>query len=200
MKVCTNSQDFYNYLQSKFVEVVFYDVPLAGFKNVFFLEQRNTLTCGNAYNKERFTNGKFREDCEEFVNLFRFGYDLVVLTGMTMLIGPKHEKFAPLSYRIGKALGINRQRIHTSQLKEVVCPRWIQIWSTNGTKLKSCAQYESDCTVEYGNKRRRQGFKDLSVFWTKRDKDERHKMRYVPEYALYSQLYHQLIEEVQYYD
>lgn len=193
MKVCTNNQDFYNYLQSKFVEVVFYDVPLAGFKNIFFSEQRNTLVSGNAYNEQRITSGKFREDCEDFVNLFRFGYDLIVLTGVTMLMGPKHNKYAQLSYEVGKARKIVRTRIHTSQLGEVVCPRWIQIWSTEPVTLNAVADLEYDTPIRYSDKG--QSWKDFTVFYNYADKDTRHKMRYVPEYALYSQLYHQLIEE-----
>lgn len=195
MKVCTNNNDFYNYLQSKFVEVVFYEKPLAGFKNIFFSEQRNTLISGNAYNKERILSGKFQQDCIDFVNLFETGHDLIVLTGMTMLMGPKHYKFERDSYDRGNALGIVRTRIHTSQLGEVVCPRYIQIWSTEPVQLTAVSELEYDTTIRYGGKG--QSWKDFTVFYNHTDKDTRHKMRYVPEYALYSQLYHQLIEEAE---
>lgn len=195
MKVCTNNVDFYNYLQSKFVEVVFYRKPLADFKNIFFSEQRNTLISGNAHNKARILSGDFQKDCNEFVDLFKTGYDLIVLTGVTMLMGPKHYKYARDSYDEGNSLGITRKRIHTSQLGEVVCPRYVQIWSNNETYLTAITDLEYDTPIKYGRDKR-QGWKDFEVFYKHVSKDERHKMRYVPEYALYSQLYHQIIEEV----
>lgn len=193
MKICTNNSDFYKYLQTKFCNVVFYDKPLAGYYNVFFSEQRHTLVSGNAHNKERILSGDFKRDCDEFVKLFEQGAD-IVLTGVTMLMGSKHDKYAHTSCKRGKALGITRQRIHTSELGEVVCPRYIQLWSRDNSKLNSIAVKASDNIIPYGYMGKSQSHKDLEVWSHVHDKDERHKRRYVPEYALYSQLYHQFIK------
>lgn len=196
MKVCTNNVDFYNYLQSKCIEVVFYNKPLAGVKNIFFSEQRNTLVSGNAHNKERVLSGKFQQDCNEFIDLFKTGHDLIVLTGVTMLMGPKHYRYARDSYDAGVSLGLVKTRIHTSQLGEVVCPRYVQIWSNRPIELNAVSDLVYDTPIKYANGRKGQSCKDFKAFVRGGDKDVRHKMRYVPEYALYKQLYNQLIEDV----
>ena len=67
--------------------------------------------------------------------------------------------------------------------------------SDEPVQLTAVSELEYDTTIRYGGKG--QSWKDFTVFYNHTDKDTRHKMRYVPEYALYSQLYHQLIEEAE---
>ena len=113
-----------------------------------------------------------------------------------MLMGPKHYKYARDSYDAGVSLGLVKRRIHTSQLGEVVCPRYVQIWSNRPIELNAVSDLAYDTPVKYAGGRKGQSCKDFEVFARGGDKDVRHKMRYVPEYELYAQLYHQLIEDV----
>ena len=183
--VCTNNQDFFNYLQNKGVHCIMYFRPVEGLLNIFFPETHNINVCGNRYNKERIASGEMKKEFEEMAKLLKTP-DTIVITPITMFDGKIHKEHYPES-----VLNIPRQRIHTSTLGELVYPHYVHIYGailTPTTDIEPKRDY-----VNYGIDKR-QDTLYYNAFYNKVSKEERRKKRHVPEYALYSALYRQVIK------
>lgn len=185
--VCTNSEDFYNYLQNKGVHCIMYSRPVEGLLNIFFPETHNITVCGNRYNEQRIKSGEMKKEFEEIKKLLETP-DTIVITPITMYGGKVHKKYYPES-----VLNVPRQRIHTSKLGELVYPHWVHIY---GAELKPTTDIEPkrDYVNYYPHKR--QDTLYYNAFYVNASKEERRKKRHIPEYALYSALYNQVIKEV----
>ena len=186
--ICTNSTDFFEYLQRKGVCVFLYEEPqdFGGMLNVFFPETHNITVCGNAYNKERIKSGEMKKEFQRMHDLISCK-NTIVITPITMYNGKIHKEL----YR-ESMLDVPRQRIHTSKLGELVYPHFVHIY---GAELKPITDIEPVCEqVQYGKLGKQQQDLYYNVFYKKASKEERRKKRHVPEYALYSALYNQIIK------
>lgn len=186
--ICTNSDNFFEYLQRKGVKVVLNNEPIEinGVLNIFFPCTHNITICGNRYNNERIASGEMKKELQNLKNLIECK-DTIVITPITLFNGELHKKVYPDS-----VLNVKRQRIHTSKLGELVYPHFIHIYGaelTHTTEGEPVRKY-----VEYGNNGKRQADLYYNVFYNKCTKEERRKKRFIPEYALYSQLYNQIIK------
>ena len=183
--VCTNNEDFYNYLQNKGCKAVMYHRPIDGLLNIFFPETHSITICGNAYNQQRIESGEMKREFEGLKKLVETP-NTIVITPITLFNGKLHNQIYPNSMS-----EVRRQRIHTSMLGELVYPHYIHIY---GAKLEPLPPIEiKQEYVYYGDGKRQQ---DLywNVFYNKCSKEERRKKRHIPEYALFSQLYKQVIK------
>ena len=184
--ICTNNTDFFNYLQNKGVHAIVYHRPVEGLTNIFFPETHNITICGNRYNQKRIESGEMKREFEELKKLIETP-NTIVITPITLYNGVLHAQVYPESMSTAK-----RQRIHTAQLGELVYPHFIHIY---GAKLEPTTDIEPKRKyIEYGDNKRQETLY-YNVFYNKASKEERRKKRYVPEYALFSQLYHQIIKE-----
>ena len=61
--ICTNSDNFFEYLQRKGVKVVLNNEPIEinGVLNIFFPCTHNITICGNRYNNERIASGEMKK-------------------------------------------------------------------------------------------------------------------------------------------
>ena len=182
--VNTNSEDFYNYLQNKGVKCVMYFRPIDGLLNIFFPETHNITICGNRYNQQRIESGEMKREFEELKKLIETP-NTIVITPITLYNGVLHAQLYPASMSTAK-----RQRIHTARLGELLYPHFIHVY---GARLEPTTEIELVRKyVEYGDGKRQETLY-YNTFYVKGTKDERRKKRHVPEYALYSQLYKQVI-------
>lgn len=186
--ICTNNTDFYNYLQGKGVHCIIYNKPIEGddVLNIWFPETHNITICGNRYNQERIESGDMKREFEEIKKLIEF-HNTIVITPVTLYNGVLHAQLYPESMS-----NVRRQRIHTTNLGELVYPHFIHIY---GAKLEPTTDIEPKRKyIEYGDNKRQETLY-YNVFYNKTSKEERRKKRHIPEYALFSQLYHQIIKE-----
>ncbi len=186
--ICTNSTDFFEYLQRKGVCVFLYEEPqdFGGMLNVFFPETHNITVCGNRYNKERIKSGEMKKEFQRMHDLISCK-NTIVITPITMFDGMIHKELYPES-----VLDVPRQRIHTSKLGELVYPHYVHIY---GAELKPVTDVEPMRDVVYYGIDKNCHPLDWNVFYNKCPKEERRKKRKLPEYSLYSALYNQLIKE-----
>lgn len=199
-KIITNNSDFAKYLQSKFVPVYFSDrndVDPDGLY-IIFNGCRNSSVCGNRFNQERLINGTMEKEFTENLKWFKCKH-LVMVTPITNFGGALMEREYPLMQEIYNAYVDNglvvKQNIHSSQLGELSLPRRLQIYYRGVKQLEPITnKLISAPMIRMKGKNQRK--LDLDVINTTRDKERRHKLRYYPEYALYSEIYNQIIKEM----
>lgn len=186
--VCTNSNDFYNYLQEKGVKAFLYEEPVKinGVLNIMFPCTHNITICGNRYNNKRIASGEMKKELQALHDLI-ITPNTIVVTPITLFNGRLHKEVYPES-----VLDVPRQRIHTSKLGELVYPHFIHIY---GAELEPTTDTEPVRDYVYYNQDKRQDTLYYNVFYSKCSKEERRKKRRIPEYALYSALYNQIIKE-----
>lgn len=184
--VCTNDVDFFNYLQNKGVKVVLNDTPVEinGVLNIMFPCTHNITICGNRYNNERIASGEMKKELENLKYLISCK-NTIVVTPITLFNGKLHKRVYPES-----TMNVPRQRIHTSKLGELVYPHFVHIY---GAKLTPTTDFEPLRDLIFYGDNKRQETLYFNVFWKKASKDERRKKRHIPEYALFSALYNQVI-------
>lgn len=188
--ICTNSNNLYEYLQRKGAKVVLYEKPVEinGVLNIFFPSTHNITICGNRYNATRIASGEMQKELQQLHDLI-LCKNTIVITPITLFNGRLHKIKYPESM-----LEVKRQRIHTSKLGEIVYPHMIHIY---GAELKPVTDIEPVIKyVEYGNEGKRQQDIYWNVFYNKCSKEERRKKRNLPEFALYSALYNQIVKGV----
>lgn len=185
--ICTNSVNFFNYLQNKGVKVVIYENPIEinGVLNIFFPETHNITICGNRYNNARIESGEMKKELQRLHDLIQCKHTIVI-TPVTLFNGELHNKVYPDS-----VLDVKRQRIHTSKLGELVYPHFVHIY---GAELKPTTDIEPLRDYVFYGDNKQQETLYFNVFYNKCSKEERRKKRRIPEYALYSALYNQIIK------
>ena len=188
MIICTNNIDCYNYLQSKAVDVVFYETPLRTCKNIFFPKTFDISICGNRYNTQRRLYGEMKQQFENLKMLVERD-DTIVITPMTLFSGSYHKRYFPESVS-----DVKGQKIHTKELGEIVFPHYIKIF---GARLEPITNDEPVRDYVYYGKDNKEETLYWNAFYKHAPKEERRKKRYVPEYALFSQLYKQIILPMQ---
>lgn len=184
--ICTNSVDFFNYLQNKGAKVLLYENPIEinGVLNIFFPETHNITICGNRYNNARIESGEMKKELQRLKELIQCK-DTIVITPITLFNGELHKLVYPES-----TLNVQRQRIHTSKLGEIVYPHFIHVY---GAELKPTTDVEILRDYVYYGEDKKQDTLYYNVFYTKCSKEDRRKKRHIPEYALFSALYNQII-------
>lgn len=200
MRIVTNNKDFAKYLMGKFVDVYLADRndvnPNALY--VMFNGCRNSSVCGNRFNEERLKNGTMGRDFMHNLEFFKCNH-LVLVTPVTNFGGKIMEREYPLMQELYKAYVDNKlvvkQNIHSSQLGELSLPRKLQIYYRGVKQLQPITNKIVSAPMIYMNGKNQRKL-DYDVINATRDKDKRHKMRYFPEYALYSEIYNQIIKDV----
>lgn len=200
MRIITNNKDFAKYLQSKFVEVYLADKTNVDPDTLYIMFNgcRNSSVCGNRFNRERVNNGTMERDFMHNLEFFKCNH-LVLVTPVTNFGGQIMEREYPLMQELYNAYIDNKlvvkQNIHSSQLGELSLPRRLQIYYRGVKQLQPITNKIVSAPMIY-MKGKNQRKLDYDVINATRDKEKRHKMRYFPEYALYSEIYNQIIKEV----
>lgn len=192
-KVYTNDLNFFKYCQSKFIDITYSYKPNKDGLNVFFPESHNITICGTAYMKDRIESGDFHRECQTMLEWLTVP-NTILITPITMFGGPKMREIMPYEARILNEMDITKQVINTWKLGELIQPHRVQIWSNNGTTLKPITDKEPIIDWVYYGKGKRQQAHYINVFNGNGSKETRRKQRRIAEYALYSEIYNQIIQ------
>lgn len=199
--IVTNNADFYNYLSNKGIQCTYFSkAPTTNWSNaicVIFTNTYHSLSvCGNRFNEEK--TADFISDASELLDWFDVSNQVIMISNVNKFGTPyMRDNFELLQQRYDKH-EIIKQVIHTKNIGELINPHRIQI------RYKGIKPIEFDMIDEpnvkefrYWWRTRDNGYKRQQVHYINvlnatSDTETRRKLRYIPEYTLYSQLYKKL--------
>lgn len=201
--VITNNIDFYTYCCNKGV-ICTYIPKLTNIKFddaliVVFTNNYHALSvCGNRFNDEK--KEDFEREASELLDWFDVG-DKVIMISNINKFGTQYmrDNFELLQQRYDK-FGITKQVINTKNIGSLINPHRIQLRYKNVKPIEF--NYVNTNNIKdpkyhwlvNGNvfRQKTQQVHYINVLNASSDTEERRKMRYIPEYSLYSQLYKHL--------
>lgn len=199
--VITNNIDFYTYCCNKGVICTYIPKPTnIKFDDaliVVFTNNYHALSiCGNRFNDEK--KEDFEHEASELLDWFDVGDKVIMISNVNKFGTPyMRDNFELLQQRYDK-FGITKQVINTKNIGSLINPHRMQL------RYKNVKQIEFDYVrtdniadpnhywVSTNGDVKRQQYHYLNVLVASNDTEERRKMRYIPEYSLYSQLYKHL--------
>lgn len=195
----TNNLDLYNYMRDKGILCTLMLTPINGWNTnevvIAFPTTFNMSVCGNRFNKEKLHD--YKKECEKVLQWLESSERVIVITNVCKFGTPYMKLHAPELYKRLKDLGCVKQVIHTKNIGELINPHRLQIWykGIEPIKFDEVKTHSYDPKYIWVNeqgeiKQMQQHY--LNVISKSHDKYERRKLRYLPEFTLFSQLYKQL--------
>lgn len=196
--VITNNTDFYTYCCNKGVICTYIPKPTnIKFDDaliVVFTNNYHALSvCGNRFNSQK--EEEFKHEASELLDWFDVGDHVIMISNINKFGTPYMRKnFKLLQQRYDKH-GIVKQVIHTKDIGSLINPHKIQL------RYKGVEPIEFDFVATdniidpvytWGLGLKRQQYHYINVINASHDTNTRRKLRYIPEYSLYSQLYKHL--------
>lgn len=190
--VITNNTDFYTYCCNKGVVCTYIPKP-ANIKfdyaiAVVFTNNYHALSvCGNRFNSKK--EEEFKHEASELLNWFDVSDHVIMISNINKLGTPYMAKNFKLLQQRYDEHGIVKQVIHTKDIGSLINPHKIQL------RYKGIEPIEFDFVATnnikdpkyvYGDKQIQVHY--MNVLNASDDTEERRKMRYIPEYTLFSQL------------
>lgn len=199
--IVTNNVEFYNYLTNKGVPCTYLSkVPTTNCGNalcIIFTNKYHSLSvCGNRFNDKK--TAEFISEATELLEWFDVSDKVIMISNVNKFGTPyMQDNFESLQQRYEKH-EIIKQVIHTKNIGELINPHRIQI-RYKGVKpidfdmidqpdLKECKYSWLGSNGYY----KTQQMHYINVINASSDTETRRKLRYIPEYTLYSQLYKKL--------
>lgn len=194
----TNNIDFYNYMRDKGEWMTLMLSPVNNDEiAVIFPDTHNSTVCGNRFNKEK--ENDYREECANIIDWMKCSSHVIVVTPVIKFDSEYMKEHAPEEYELLQQISYKKQVIHTKYLGSLINPHRLQIRyvgiepiefdNINTTNIKDPKYWWVD--KESGQIKKEQ-IHYINVLNSSRDKYERRKLRYIPEYSLFSQLYKKL--------
>lgn len=198
--IVTNNEDFYQYLQNRGVVCIYAPKPMTHYSNddlvvVFTNDYHSLSVCGN-----RFQNNKkheFVREANELMDWFERSDRVIMISNIIKLGTPyMRNNFELLQQRYDK-LGITKQVIHGKTIGELINPNKKQIRYKNVEPIEWDIMNTNMYDPKYIWKNKHGKIKQMqqcyiNILNATRNTDERRKMRYIPYYVVFSQLYKQL--------
>lgn len=196
--VITNNTDFYTYCCNKGVICTYIPKPTnIKFDDaliVVFTNNYHALSvCGNRFNSQK--EEEFKHEASELLDWFDVSDHVIMISNINKFGTPYMRKnFKLLQQRYDKH-GIVKQVIHTKDIGSLINPHKIQL------RYKGVEPIEFDFVATdniidpvytWGLVLKRQQYHYINVINVSHDTNTRRKLRYIPEYSLYSQLYKHL--------
>lgn len=195
----TNNIDLYNYMTNRGVWCTYFKHPpkvTAGDELVIvFPTCHNMTVCGNRFNKEKELN--YIDECHEMINWMECGNRVICITPVIKFDSEYMRRIATNEYERLQRVNYHKQIIHTKDIGELLVPHRLQI------RYKGVKPIEFDIVNNYmrdpkywwindcGDLKHQQ-WHYLNVINASHDTETRRKLRYIPEYTLFSQLYKKL--------
>lgn len=192
--VITNNTDFYTYCCNKGVICTYIPKPTnIRFDDaliVVFTNNYHALSvCGNRFNSQK--EEEFKHEASELLDWFDVGDHVIMISNINKFGTPYMRKnFKLLQQRYDKH-GIVKQVIHTKDIGSLINPHKIQL------RYKGVEPIEFDFVATdniinpvytWGLGLKRQQYHYINVINASHDTEIRRKLRYIPEYTLFSQL------------
>lgn len=196
----TNNVDFYNYMRNKGIWVTLMFTPSKDWNTdelvVAFPNTHNSTVCGNRFNNEKVN--EYKKECDEIIEWLQCSSRVIVVTPVIKFDSEYMKEHAPEQYERLQEVDYRKQVIHTKDIGELINPHRIQI-RYKGVKhidfdivsTKSIIDPKYHWISDNGDLKCQQTHY-LNVINATRDTMTRRKLRYVPEFTLYSQIYKKL--------
>ena len=166
---------------------------------IVFPTCHNMTVCGNRYNKEKELN--YIDECHEMINWMECGNRVICITPVIKFDSEYMRRVATTEYERLQRVNYHKQIIHTKDIGELLVPHRLQI------RYKGVKPIEFDIVKndnikdpkytwfiggrwDHGVKRQQMHY--MNVINASHDTETRRKLRYIPEYTLFSQLYKKL--------
>lgn len=192
----TNNLDLYNYMRDKGEWTTLMLDPSNKWNTnelvIAFPDTFNMSVCGNRFNKEKLHD--YKKDCETVLQWFEASERVIVITNVCKFGTPYMKLHAPELYKRLQGLGCKKQVIHTKNIGELINPHRLQIWYKGIEPIKFDERKPNIYDPKYiwvdkYGKIKQMQLNYINIIYTTHDKYERRKLRYLPEYTLFSQLY-----------
>lgn len=200
----TNNKDFYNYMTNRGVWCTYFKVPpKADPKDeliVVFTDKCHALSvCGNRFQDDK--KEAFAREADYLIDWLEWGNRVIMVSNIIKLGTPyMRDNFELLQQRYDK-LNINKQIVDGKKIGELINPNRKQIRYKNVKPIDfdivatenifDPCQYWYDANAGYLKKQQVHYFNVLNA---SRDTLTRRKLRYLPLYTVFSQLYEKLKE------
>lgn len=198
--VITNNVDFHTYLTNRGVPCTYLVYPPDYYIDddmvIVFPTTHNMTVCGNRFNKEKEID--YRRECDALIDWLECGERVIIITPIIKFGSEYMKSVAPKQYERLQAVNYHKQVIHTKDIGELLVPHKLQIRYV-GVKPIEFDIVVTDNIIDsiYGwvnkyHERKNQQTHYINVLNASRDTITRRKLRYIPEYTLFSQLYKKL--------
>lgn len=197
--VITNNEDFYQYLTNRGVVCMYAPKPnkaynVDGIICVVFTNDYHALSvCGNRFQDSK--KDEFEREANELMDWFDCGNKVIMISNIIKLgTSYMRDNFEVLQQRYYE-LGITKQVIHTKDIGSLLVPHRMQL-RYKGIKPIDFDIVATDNIIDpmytwlFGEKRQQTHY--MNVINASHDTITRRKLRYIPEFALFSQLYKKL--------
>lgn len=196
--VCTNNSDLFAYLQKKGVHTIMYFRPVEGLLNIFFPETHVANVSCNAHTYKYID--EYRKEVNVIVNWLMSVHNILIITPVIKFNSQYMKDNAPIQYNRLQKIEYHKQVIHEREIGSLINPSRLQLRYKGIDKINfDIVKSENICDPMYewidkhGKQKQQQQYY-LNVINATKDKYERRKMRQIPRYTLYSQIYKKLKE------
>lgn len=200
--VITNNADFHAYLTNRGVHCTYLVYPPDYYVTddiivVFTNDCHAMSVCGNAHQNKY--KKEYEIECKKLLDWLECGEHVIMISNIIKFGTPYMKSVAPKQYERLQGVNYHKQVIHTKDIGELLVPHKLQIRYVG---VKPIEFDIVDCgnilDPKYGwlahdySCFKSQQTHYMNVLNASRDTITRRKLRYVPEFALFSQLYKKL--------
>lgn len=199
--VITNNADFHAYLTNRGVPCTYLVYPpdyyIEDSLVIVFPTTHNMTVCGNRFNKEKEID--YRRECAAMIDWLECGESVIMVTPIVKFGSEYMKRVAPKQYERLQGVKYHKQVIHTKDIGELLLPHKLQIRYVGVEPIEfdivDCGNIKDPkyvwCTKDYSCFKSQQTHY-MNVLNASHDTITRRKLRYIPEYTLFSQLYKKL--------
>lgn len=199
--IFTNNADFHAYLTNIGVPCTYLVYPPDYYIEddlvIVFPTTHNCTTCGNRFNKEKEID--YRRECDAIIDWLQCGEHVIVVTPVIKFDSPYMKRVAPEQYKRLQGVNYHKQVIHTKDIGELLVPHKLQLRYVGMEPINfDIVDCGNILDPKYGwlahdySCFKSQQTHYINVLNASRDTLTRRKLRYIPEFALFSQLYKKL--------
>lgn len=197
----TNNEDFATYLTNKGVPCTYLinapKVPIDDLAVLFTNDCHALSVCGNRFQDNK--KEDFEHEADHLLNWLERCNKVIMISNVIKLGTPyMAENFEMLQQRYDK-LNIEKQVFNTREIGSLLVPHRVQIRYKNVQPImfdfegpKYSLRDPKYVWLDDNGNYKRQQVHYINVINTSNDTETRRKLRYLPEYAIFSQLYKKL--------
>lgn len=197
--ICTNNTDFFNYLQNKGVHTIMYFRPVEGLLNIFFPETHVANVSCNAHTHKYID--EYKKEMDIIVSWLRSVSKILIITPVIKFNSQYMKDNAPKQYEQLQNIKYHKQIIHEKDIGTLINPSRLQLRYKGIDEIKFDIVENKNLIdpmyewIDVHGKQKQQQQYYMNVINATKDKLERRKMRQIPRYSLYSQIYKKLMEQ-----
>lgn len=199
--IVTNNADFHAYLTNRGVPCTYMLYPPDYYIEddlvIVFPTTHNMTCCGNRFNKEK--ENDYRHECDMMIDWLECGNKVICITPVIKFDSEYMKRVATKQYKRLQGVNYHKQLIHTKDIGELLVPHKLQIryvgiepieFDIVNTHMRDPKYRWLINDNVFKPKSQQQHY--MNVINASRDTETRRKLRYIPEYTLFSQLYKKL--------